>query len=247
MTGMKSLAIHFKSTILATAFALCYGTAFAQTIYSDGHADFGVVFEDPDWFIHYHFDVGAVLDDIPITQDAEFEPSDVIVQLGDSAKITLPVPVAFLDANAGDDIWLIPQTQLPGVPWLGFSTEELDSSWGQITFALSSFSGPGNFALWSTDSFGQPIIKMQTNNGVDPAEDFETIGITHAHYNWGFTELGTYELGITVSATNEDPAIGFQSNTATITVQVVPEPGSALLVLTAGAVLGLFRRRRSNR
>ena len=244
---MKSFAIRLKSTILASAFALSSGMAFAQTLYSDGHADFGVVFEDSSWIIHYHFDSGAVLDGATITEDLEFEPGEVIVLLGDSAKVSLPVPVAFLGANTGDDIWLIPQIQMQGVPWLGFNTEELDNTWGPIKFALSSFSGPGNFALWSTGSFGEPTIKMQTNDGVDPDVDFETIGITHAHYNWGFTELGTYELGITISALNQDPSIGFQTGTATIIVQVVPEPTSVLLILTAGAVLGFARRRRSDR
>jgi surface-anchored protein len=97
--------------------------------------------------------------------------------------------------------------------------------------------------LWSTGSFGAANVKMQTNDGVNSLFDREVIPAgTHAHYNWGFTQPGTYELGITVSSTH--PTFGLQSGTETITVHVVPEPGSAMLLGLGLAAFALRRQRR---
>jgi surface-anchored protein len=62
----------------------------------------------------------------------------------------------------------------------------------------------------------------------------------HAHFGWGFTEEGTYDLTFEISGTHG--VDGFKSATATYSFSVIPEPSSALL----GAIgaLGLLRRRR---
>ena len=227
MKPIRKLSIH---AITATGLLGAICGASAADRYTDGHGDFGIAFEDDtEWFIHYHLDSSSVVNGSLLPGDAEFPPSEIVLELSASAKVLLPIPLSFLGASAGDEVWIIPQVQSAGVPFFGLATEELDAMWGNITFALTSFSGPGQFALWSTGSFGAANVKMQTNDGVDSLFDREVIPPgTHAHYNWGFTQPGTYELGITVSSTH--PTFGFQSGTETITVHVVPEPGSTLLL-----------------
>lgn len=236
--------------VAACALLLPTVRATAATVYSAGHADFGVAYEDDsEWFVHYHFGTDAVLDGSELGSDAdsyEFDPAEIQILVPMSASLTLGSTVPFLGNAPGSTIWVLSQTPIAGEPYFGLATEELtNGDWiGNIRIELTGFTGPGNFAVWSSGVFGEANVKMRTNDGVS-STDFEALPTgTHAHYNWGFTEPGIYQAEITVSGTHVTN--GFQSSTKTMEFNVVPEPSSMLLGAIGGLVLVLRRKRSSN-
>jgi surface-anchored protein len=230
---------------------LFQGSSAAAAIYSSGHGDFGVAYEAPgDWFIHYHLAEGTVVDGAPLPSGLdpeayEFAPADVSVSVGPTARGTVGSSIPFLGLGVGDSVWVLGQNQVAGVPFFGIATEELiPAEWtGQIQFKMTGFAGPGHFALWNTDAFGSPTVFLQSNNGVGESDLVALAPGVHAHFNWGFTQPGTYAVELTVSGTHIND--GLQSGTETVVFHVVPEPSVAWMGLTGmAAFLTVGRRRR---
>jgi surface-anchored protein len=219
--------------------ALLSSVAHAAT-YTQGHGDFGAAYEDGTFDFHFHGE-GATIDGT-YREDEEFAISDIIVLASEESMITLPIAFSPLGAEVGDTIWVLPEVQNLALPFLGLATEDLSGSeWGNITFTLDSVvspSGTGDFALWQSGSFGEALVRMST---ADPGVDQVVLAPgSHAHYNWGFTEAGNWEIQITVSGTHITD--GFVSATQTLSFQVIPEPSAVLL--GGFGLLGLAIRRR---
>jgi len=130
------------------------------------------------------------------------DPSNVQVRVRDAAIVNVPAgnQFSFLGA-AGSSIHLLPQVQQPGILWPGWSTERLGSGQvvgDKVTVTLSSFSGPGDFSLFTTNQFGAPNVIFQSTV---PSKSRVDVPIrTHAHASWAFEKPGEYRLGITASA-----------------------------------------------
>lgn len=255
----KNSTIHrTTSGALALVLALAgAGTALAQNNYTSGHGDIGIAYEeDGTFFLHGHLGSNAVVDGMTLggPDGEEFEPEDFTTVVPESEEIVVPpgLGTTFYSGtgtSAGDSLWILPQSEKPGVPFLGFATEELVSGeWGNITFTLGSVfspSGTGHFSAWQSGTFGGFNFFFSTNNEAGTVNGNNTIILptgTHSHYNLGFTEPGVWEVELTVSGTHVDD--GFKSDTGTFNFNVVPEPGSALLLMAGGAGLALIRRRR---
>lgn len=192
------------------------------------HADIDIVY-DGAWELGWHND------------DGEIEAANAYALLPDLSKLARPAGSQwdFLGTNAGGDVYIIPQAEVPGIVFLGIATEESDDSllvpWSPggrpagkwFELKLTSFTGPagGQFSLWQTDTFGTPSVSIATSDGVTDADAVYINGLTHAHYNFGFTAPGIYDL------------------TFEATTNVVPEP-AALSALGLGAI-ALLRRRRA--
>ena len=235
---------------------------FIDNIYTSGHSDgFAVSLvdddgaggNDPRMSLHYGFE-GAIVNGSPL--EADLDPGDVTTIVSDANLLAAPGDLPFLGVSAGEDTWILPQINEPGRPFLGFSTETLEpSEWSTpITFSLTGFSGPGNFALFQNTVFGAANVLFETNDGIgaDDAFDFPIFG--HDHSNWGFTAPGIYDL--TVSAVGTHNTFGLLSDSATYRFQVgtiptsVPEPASlALFGMGAFGLIGAaaVRRARSQR
>ena len=223
-------------------------TQAATVEYASGHADIGLAYENSQLELHYHFGDGAVLDGSPLIGDLEYGPSEAYVRVGNNARVNTIDDVSFLGTSAGDPVWLLPQSNTAGLPFLGIAAEELDSTFSGATLSLSSFSGPGEFALWQSGGIGGSNILWQTNDGIS-SMDTLNLGIGgHDHFNYGFTAEGVYDLGIMAvgnfaagGSTTDFGNFRFVVGNAT----AVPEPGSfAMLSITFGAAIS-FRRRRS--
>ena len=222
----------------------------APVEYTDGHGDIGLAFENGELELHYHFGDGAVLDGSSLIGDAEFDPDEAYVRVADAARSVVNGSVPFLGLTAGDEAWVLPQSNTTGLPFLGIAAEELDSSFSSASLTLSSFSGPGEFAIWQDGGLGGANVRMQTVDGISSA-DVIGLGIGgHDHYNYGFTAEGVYTVGITAEA--DFAAGGSVTDFGELTfvvgsVTAVPEPTSMAALAVIGGVAAVGRRRRSSR
>lgn len=256
-------------TAALAALVLCLNgglRAQAASVYSGGHGDLGVEYEDAepnDFHVHAHIGAGAIVDGVPMVDEEEFHGDDIIIQVPNSANIGRTAGVLggsfeafdftgagfnFLGTGVGQNLWVLmfdsADASFYGQPFMGLAAEEgfVPSEWsGSIQFAMTGFSGPGNFSVlsgafsrrWDTAdaSFANDVINVGPGG--------------HSHFYWAFTEPGLYEVEVTVSGTHNTN--GFVTGTDTFTFQVVPEPSSiAMLAMGAVGLIGFgarFRRR----
>jgi surface-anchored protein len=196
-------------------------SAPAGTTLTSGHADYAVRLEGGS--LTSRLKDGTKAGD-PVWRD----PESVTIRLTSAAAAKAPGGAFSFLGAAGTPIWQIPQTQKPGVVWLGWNTEELTAAQvygGRVDWRLDKVTGPGALAVFEFDSFGQPKIIFNTADGV-PDTYRVPLG-THAHGNWAFTKAGTYKATFTHSATL---ANGKQTaDTATVTFIVGPSGGARSL------------------
>jgi surface-anchored protein len=228
---------HITALSIPLALALSQPVSAASYI-TGGHIDvpaFG--YDTADGFEpHIHNEGGAdgaIINGVRETTATEYAPDELIVFVNPSSTVTLGTTTYY---------WL-PQDETAafnnGVPFVGIGLEELESTdWvnGIVSLTLLNITGPGQFRLWQTDAFDNvtDFINTETNTLT-----FDLAAGSHSHYNWGFTELGVYELEFQISGTHIVDQ--FQSGAATFTY-AVPEPSTALLAF-GGLTLAIRRRR----
>lgn len=164
---------------------------------TDGHFDLGPAIENGQL-------VARIKDDRSVPAVWK-DPASMTFALGNKAKIKAPEALSYA-ATAGQDVWMIPATQIRGVPWLGMNSQReeiVTETSGQVRFSLLDVQGPGNVAVFESGSLGAGI----GTHVFDGAGTSYTLPAnTHAHQNWVFTEPGSYQLTIAmnVSPRGED-------------------------------------------
>ena len=213
---------HTPIRLLPLLAAFAPAVAFAQVQLPDDHVDLGVGYDDGALALHWHDEAG----------DNEYAPGEAFAFVPLASSLIRPAGSQwdFTGAAAGGTIYLAPAVQTSGVIFLGIGSEEITDDLfvgNALTLTLDSVSGPGEFSLWQTDGFGSPVVGLST---VDEVLSISLTTGGHAHYNWGFTETGLYQLTFTVSGILDDGANTFVSDTATYTFAIgatpVPEPAS---------------------
>lgn len=228
-----------KNTLIAAiALAAAVGVQ-GQTYISDGHVDIGIGYEAGAFDLHVH-------QESPI--EAEYAPDEAVFLVGAAGSVNSPggAFAGFL-GPAGSPAWIIPSSQVAGLPFVGFGAEELtEADWlGNISLTLTAVNGPGAFSIWSVGSFGAPTLHASSADGVTPNDQLSLIPGSHGHFNIGFTQPGAYE--VTFEAAGVHATDGAKLSTpATYRFEVVPEPSTwALLGLgTAALLFGALRVRR---
>ncbi|MCD0460914.1 choice-of-anchor M domain-containing protein [Roseiconus lacunae] len=244
---MKKILFFQLLSILAVS--ICSSVAHAEAVeYTLGHGDIGLAYDGSELELHYHFGNGAVLDGTPLVGDAEYAPDEAFVRVGQNTMVETTGSIPFLGTTAGDPVWVLPQSNTPGVPFLGIATEELDGTFSGASLTMTSFSGPGEFALWQSSSLGGLNVFWQSNNGLDATDTLALSIGGHDHYNYGFTEAGTYDIGVT--ATADFASGGSVSDFGTLrfvvgNVSAVPEPSALAAMGALSSIMILRRRRRS--
>jgi putative ABC transporter-associated repeat protein len=154
------------------------------------------------------------------------ELADVVLQVKDMAKMTVPAGADFL-GKQGDPVWLLPQSQQSGVVWPGWNTQHesvVSGVKGNVTWTLKGVDGPGRFALFLTGSFGKADVLF------DSAKAFpQKLSIplnTHAHGNWAFSKPGLYRLAVQMSGTTTGGKAVTDTKTLTIAVGDSTDPNS---------------------
>jgi surface-anchored protein len=210
----------------------------AQTLLTTEHVDVGINYAGGLWDLHVHDE----------TNDLEYEPGDAILFVGMSASNGVPAnPLFSFLGNPGDPVWILPQSNDPSLLFLGIGAEELVSGifvGDLVTLSLTGVSGPGHFALYQTDMFGSPNVLMNSRDGITAADSYTLGAGSHGHFNWAFSEMGTYTLSFEASGTLMTGNQFVSSRPVDYTFQVVPEPGSVVLFALGGMSLLILVRRR---
>ena len=165
---------------------------------TDGHFDLGPAIENGAL-------VARVKDDR--SQPAQWvDPSSLTFALGDAARITAPADLGFV-ATPGSSVWLIPSTQIAGVPWLGLNSQReeiVTGTTGPVQFTLDAVEGPGRVAVFNAGALGSGVGEHVFDG---PGTGYTLGANTHAHQNWVFTAPGTYTLTITMRVTPNGAAL----------------------------------------
>lgn len=223
-----------KSTLLtlATVVLAMISPATAQTIYT-GHWDISAHEHDGhlELSLHNH-ELGSEnpLGSSVISYDFGAS-SPTSVSVGDSDLGLLYVSPE--DEIAADD---------SAMPFIGFSAEELASPFtGTVTFTMTGFtytgSGTGNFYLFEGTS-----LFWDSRAGVGNYGSFSVNVGSHGHGEFGFSDLGLYEITLQASGNDGSPS-PVSGESATFRFDVVPEPTCGTLLLTAFS-MGMSLRRR---
>lgn len=161
-----------------------------------GHVDLGPRLIDGQWRAGLRHDAesGAVWRD----------PNQTVLRVSDAAIMTAPdsADYPFLADVAGKPVYVVPQTQNPGVVWLGWNTQDpavtatIDRG---LTMRVGPVSGPGRAWLFlQSGTFGKPLLLA--DSGAAPGDVWIDSG-THVHANWAFSEPGTYTATVTFLGT----------------------------------------------
>ena len=238
----------FIATTIAAVFAMATSHALAVDYYEAGHGDIGMG-EGDTLKLHLHLHGGsAIVNGTTLTDDHGYIPGEeeAVILVPAAAETVIPSGTTWeaLGGAADDPVWILPQSNTPGMPFLGFGAEELsdDTFSDAITLSLDSVSGSGvdnggYFSMWQSSIFDTTFY-MSTANGIDETDVYEVQVGAHDHANWGFTAPGEYHVTFTATGAG-------QTDTGTFTFNVVPEPSSfALAGLGLIGIVGLAVRRR---
>lgn len=211
--AIASLAVGIVALALGTAPALAADDpALDQTVGADeeastesavidtGHVDIGPRMVDGQWSVALRDDSGAH----PVWRD----PDRTVLRVSDAALMAAPTgsDYAFMGAQAGEQYYVVPQTQNPNVVWLGWNTQDpgvVSAIDRGATMRIGSVSGPGRTWMFLQDgTFGKPRLLVDGQSG--QAQDVWVDASTHVHANWVFTAPGVYTAALTFSARTTD-------------------------------------------
>ncbi|GIJ76491.1 surface-anchored protein [Micromonospora phaseoli] len=199
--GVRGLAALIGGAVIAAGVlgAPPAAAAAEKVVLSKGHTDaVDVHYADGQLSLKVHDDT--------VSPSVTRDPADVIFQVLPEAA--MPVPddprFAFL-GPAGSQVWLLPLTQNQNLLWPGWNTTTLGSgvfTGDRVKLSLVDATGPGAVSVFTQDTFGSPLIKFRSDDGLPDAIDVPVR--THAHANWAFSAEGAYTLTFQVDATRTD-------------------------------------------
>ncbi|QOC92503.1 choice-of-anchor M domain-containing protein [Micromonospora craniellae] len=199
--GARGLAALIGGAVIAAGVALAPPAASAaeKVVLSKGHTDaVDVHYADGELSLKVHDDT--------VNPSVTRDPADVIFQVLPEAA--MPVPddprFAFL-GSPGSQIWLLPLTQDPDLLWPGWNTTTLGAglfTGDKVKLSLVDVAGPGAVSVFSQDTFGNPLIRFRSDDGLPDAIDVPIR--THVHANWAFSAEGAYTLTFQADATRTD-------------------------------------------
>lgn len=255
--------VLFILAACVSSFVTCFEpAAYAECIYTAGHADMRISYEDDSLALTVGIDSLTELDcDSPLPPGTTFlDPSETVIFVPESTAQVRSGLGAWdiVGVEEGETFYRLPQAglsaQIEGAPFLGYNALDVPSGLfvgNQFTLALTNvISAPedGHFALYTGEVV--PFREMDTQD-----ESFDNDMLTlptgvHDHRNWSFSKPGRYELEFTafgnlVGAPETDDPLSV-SAVYTFQVTPVPEPSTVVLGLMGGAALLLVGVRRGS-
>ncbi|MFC0508876.1 choice-of-anchor M domain-containing protein [Micromonospora costi] len=161
-----------------------------------GHVDIGPRYVDNRWTLLLHDGTQA--------EPAWRSPDETLLRVSDAALQTAPddSAYAFLGADPGTRVYVVPQTQNQDVVWLGWNTQDprvIQTIDRGVTLTLLGVEGPGTLTTYLQSgnfSAPQPLWRSAESK----AQPFWVEVNTHTHANWVFSEPGVYLVAVQVSA-----------------------------------------------
>ncbi|MCP5526815.1 MAG: TIGR03769 domain-containing protein [Verrucomicrobiales bacterium] len=152
-----------------------------------------------------------------------FATNEVLLVAGEAAQLTLPDGTPF--GAGGDPLWVLPQSEDPGLPYLGFSTDGVPVGVfnGSLRYQLEVVEGPGDFFLWQAE-VGGFAVQMNTTDGIDASDVLELTAGGHSHHNWGFTQPGVYHVLLRAEGVLAGSGTEAGSNLLGLTFELAPLP-----------------------
>jgi len=159
-----------------------------------GHVHVQIGYRNSAWDLHvYDFDSGRS------------EASENVFGVGSGARRPIPADPrfeAFL-GPAGGTVWILPQNEVDGLVNLGVGTAGIRAGVFEsdlLRLVLRRLEGPGDFAVFSNGSLGEPVVHLATRDGISEALDRLNVPAVsgHLHLNWAFTAPGDYVVGLGV-------------------------------------------------
>lgn len=165
---------------------------------SAGHMDLGPKLIDGTWRFLVRDDTGTA----PVWRELD----DVVFRVADTAKQALPDDDAYSFIEAGDTVWVIPQTEIADVVWLGWNTQDpnvVENVNGTVQLVFGGHQGPGAAHLFvQSGNFAGPTRLWDSTGETSQPVNVELN--THTHANWVFTEPGVHLVRLTVQAQLKD-------------------------------------------
>ncbi|WP_422771321.1 choice-of-anchor M domain-containing protein [Plantactinospora sp. WMMC1484] len=211
--------VHRTLVLVAATTAAVLGltaTPAAAATIETGHLD----------VLDVDYAAGALTLDIRSHSPAndDLSPVGTTLRLKPTSAITVPSGSAWNCLGAaGSTAYVAPQAENPNLIWPGWNTEDVPAAQGPVRMELvgvSSVPAGGRFAIYTTNSFGTPTFRLNSNSAAGcPISVWPgNIGAgIHAHGNWAFSALGTYTLSFRATAKG---GTGVASPTVNYTFQV---------------------------
>ncbi|WP_205327123.1 choice-of-anchor M domain-containing protein [Glycomyces sp. YM15] len=180
---LSAVAAAAAAVLAATAApALAQGSSW--TVLDQGHADvLGLAYEAGELELHVHDE----------ENDVEYAPSEVILKANNEAKTTVPAGYDFI-GTAGEDVWILPDTEVEGLLFAGWATEEiLPGDFAGDSLQITVHDAWGDVDLYTVDDLGTPNVLFDSDAGPG---SWDVTAASHGHLNWAFGESGLHKITV---------------------------------------------------
>lgn len=163
-----------------------------------GHVDLGPRFVD---------DKLTLMGRDDTTTPQVWRPLDqLVLRVNDKALLDVPTDPAydFLGLDKGAKVHVMPQTELPGVLWLGWNTQDprfVKTIGRGADLVLLRHQGPGRLNVFIANGFDAPLPLWDSRKPEEQKIFMQSN--THVHANWVFTEPGIHLVEVEVRATDQ--------------------------------------------
>lgn len=167
--------------------AFSEGQGTERAVIPKGHMDMGVGTSDES-----DADPHTFLKDGSDPANVQERESGSFIFLVNSPKAKVGVPQDYQE-ELGETAYALPQAQRenPDVPWLGFSTEHLNSAKQGVDVTIKDFEGPGRMVTLSDNGLGSVSLRLDSEHREHKVS--YAVG-AHDHQQFLFTKPGVYRV-----------------------------------------------------